>query len=242
MASTEIKPRGQAAAWADKLLREAHATKKSGLSPLARAQQEYVTVFEEDVRRFPSAYKASVRDNPGQWARNHIEGLDLAAVKQSTREQRAETKQTTQRTSVAHATKPQTERGARVLANLTRDGIDPAQVDEVRMLFRAGDSKRAMAIARDLGQNRAAKRGYGGPYHATKSALVDLIVIKSLNGVRRGSMTPEQFRTYMQSAFGSAKTAFLGDLVKRYNEGQSKLGYEDRAHWETTTTPKKRRQ
>ena len=56
------------------------------------------------------------------------------------------------------------QRGDRVLADLTRWGIDSELVDEVRQAFRAGDHRKAMALARDLGWNRAAKRGRGGPY------------------------------------------------------------------------------
>lgn len=56
------------------------------------------------------------------------------------------------------------QRGDRVLADLTRWGIDNALVDEVRQAFRAGDHRKAMAIAHDLGWNRASKRGRSGPY------------------------------------------------------------------------------
>ena len=62
-----------------------------------------------------------------------------------------------------------TPQGARVIADLERWGIDRAQIDEVRAAFRRGDHRRAMALARDLGWNRAAKRDRGGPYHATMS-------------------------------------------------------------------------
>lgn len=57
-----------------------------------------------------------------------------------------------------------TQRGDRVLADLTRWGIDSALVDEVRQAFRSGDHRKAVARAHDLGWNRASKRGRGGPY------------------------------------------------------------------------------
>ena len=50
-------------------------------------------------------------------------------------------------------------KGARVVADLARWGVDRPLVDEVRQAFRVGDHRRAMALARDLGWNRAAKRG-----------------------------------------------------------------------------------
>lgn len=62
--------------------------------------------------------------------------------------------------STAHATiATHSERGDRVLADLARWGIDREQLDEVRRAFRAGDNRRAMGLARDLGWNRASKRG-----------------------------------------------------------------------------------
>jgi hypothetical protein len=59
----------------------------------------------------------------------------------------------------ALSTGPHAQRGDRVLADLTSWGIDREQIDEVRAAFRAGDHRRAMALARDLGWNRASKRG-----------------------------------------------------------------------------------
>lgn len=70
-----------------------HATKKSPTG-LAAAQRAYISAVEDDVRSYPSAYKAHVRDNPGAWAMQHIEGLDEDDVRRLTREQRAETKLT----------------------------------------------------------------------------------------------------------------------------------------------------
>ena len=61
--------------------------------------------------------------------------------------------------SIAHS-----QGGDRVLADLTRWGIDKELVDEVRQAFRAGNHRKAMALARDLGWNRAAKRGRAGFY------------------------------------------------------------------------------
>jgi len=61
---------------------------------LTSAQRAYIAAVEEDVRRYPSAYKADVRSNPTQWAMRHIEGLDEADVRRMAREQRAETKLT----------------------------------------------------------------------------------------------------------------------------------------------------
>jgi hypothetical protein len=51
------------------------------------------------------------------------------------------------------------DRGDRVLADLASWGIDRKQLDEVRAAFRAGDQRLAMGLARDLGWNRASKRG-----------------------------------------------------------------------------------
>jgi hypothetical protein len=56
------------------------------------------------------------------------------------------------------------QRGDRVIADLTRWGVDSEQIGEVRQAFRSGNHRKAMAIARDLGWNRAAKRGRGGSY------------------------------------------------------------------------------
>lgn len=64
------------------------------LNPVQRA---YVAAVEEDVQRYPSAYKAYVRADPAKWAIRHIEGLDDAEVREMTREQRAETKHTARR-------------------------------------------------------------------------------------------------------------------------------------------------
>jgi hypothetical protein len=49
--------------------------------------------------------------------------------------------------------------GARVLADLERWGVDRQLVNEVRAAFNAGDHRRAMALAKDLGWNRTSKRG-----------------------------------------------------------------------------------
>jgi hypothetical protein len=56
------------------------------------------------------------------------------------------------------------QRGDRVLADLTRWGIDREQLDEVRQAFRSGNHRKAIAIARDLGWNRSSKRGRSGVY------------------------------------------------------------------------------
>ena len=61
---------------------------------LTPAQRAYVSAVEEDVRRYPDAYKAYVRADPAKWAMQHIEGFDDAEVRRLTREQRAETKRT----------------------------------------------------------------------------------------------------------------------------------------------------
>jgi hypothetical protein len=55
-----------------------------------------------------------------------------------------------------------------------------------------------------------------------------LVVIESPDGARRGSLTPDEFR----SAFGCPKTLFLDDCVKRFNASQASQGYEDRARVE----------
>ena len=62
---------------------------------------------------------------------------------------------------IAAALVPHSAKGDRVLADLKSWGIDREQIDEVREAFRAGDHRRAMALARDLGWNRASKRGRG---------------------------------------------------------------------------------
>jgi len=58
-----------------------------------------------------------------------------------------------------------------------------------------------------------------------------LVVIESADGTRRGSLTPEEFR----SAFGCPKTSFLGDCIESYNARQSREGAEDRARLEMRT-------
>ena len=65
---------------------------------------------------------------------------------------------------IAEALIPHSQRGDRVLADLASWGIDRDQIAEVREAFRSGDHRRAMEIARDLGWNRASKRGRGGLY------------------------------------------------------------------------------
>ena len=54
---------------------------------------------------------------------------------------------------------PASAKGDRVLADLKSWGIDREQLAEVREAFHTGDHRRAMALARDLGWNRASKRG-----------------------------------------------------------------------------------
>lgn len=51
------------------------------------------------------------------------------------------------------------DRGSRVIADLKAWGVDRQLVDEVRDAFARGDHRQAMALARDLGWNRASKRG-----------------------------------------------------------------------------------
>lgn len=60
---------------------------------------------------------------------------------------------------VREALAPHAASGDRVVSGLANWGIDRGQVDEVRALFRAGDHRRAVGLARDLGWNRASKRG-----------------------------------------------------------------------------------
>jgi len=55
--------------------------------------------------------------------------------------------------------KARSERGSRVVADLERWGVDRELVAEVGAAFAAGNHHRAMALARDLGWNRASKRG-----------------------------------------------------------------------------------
>ncbi len=54
--------------------------------------------------------------------------------------------------------------GGRVITDLEKWGVDRALIDEVRHAFRAGETSRAYDLARDLGWNRASKRGRGGQY------------------------------------------------------------------------------
>ena len=54
---------------------------------------------------------------------------------------------------------PHSARGDRVLADLAKWGIDRELISEVRDAFRSGNHRHAMALARDLGWNRASKRG-----------------------------------------------------------------------------------
>lgn len=54
---------------------------------------------------------------------------------------------------------PHSAKGDRVLTDLKSWGIDRAQLAEVREAFRTGAHGRAMELARDLGWNRASKRG-----------------------------------------------------------------------------------
>lgn len=54
---------------------------------------------------------------------------------------------------------PHSAKGDRVLADLASWGIDREQIAEVRKAFHDGDHRRAMALAKDLGWNRTAKRG-----------------------------------------------------------------------------------
>ena len=64
-----------------------------------------------------------------------------------------------------------------------------------------------------------------------------LVVIESAGGTRRGSLTPDEFR----SAAGCSKTAFLADCIERYNASQARQGHEDRARLEMRTQPPRRR-
>jgi hypothetical protein len=87
--------------------KRSHATKKSpaqlqreidevlakgGSTDLSPAQRAYVALFEQDVRSQPEAYKASVRADPAGYARQLVEGLDDADVRQFTRDLRSEMK------------------------------------------------------------------------------------------------------------------------------------------------------
>lgn len=70
------------------------AREQRGGVTLTPAQRAYVQAFEEDVRRYPNAYKTSIRTNPSEWAMRHIQGLNDVEVRWMAREQRAETKLT----------------------------------------------------------------------------------------------------------------------------------------------------
>lgn len=82
----------------------------SGLTP---AQRAYVTLFEQDVRMHPTAYKEMVRADPAAYALQVIGGLDDDDVRQFTRDLRAEMRQvarhaghsTKRRSYVDHSTK-----------------------------------------------------------------------------------------------------------------------------------------
>lgn len=60
------------------------------------AQQEWIRAFEEDVKRFPDAYKAHIRNNPAAEALKIIDGLDDRDIRRMTRAQRAETRKLSQ--------------------------------------------------------------------------------------------------------------------------------------------------
>ena len=64
-----------------------------------------------------------------------------------------------------------------------------------------------------------------------------LVVIEDARGTRRGSLTPEEFRT----AAGCSRTAFLGDCVESYNARQKREGAEDRARLEMRMEPSRGR-
>jgi hypothetical protein len=60
-----------------------------------------------------------------------------------------------------------------------------------------------------------------------------LVVIRSANGQRHGSMTPAQFRSAMGRTRGDASGAtFLGDIIEDYNARQAREGAGDRAFLE----------
>lgn len=63
------------------------------------------------------------------------------------------------------------------------------------------------------------------------------VVVESADGSRRGSFSPEEFRT----AAACPKTMFLADCIERYNASQERQGYEDRARLEMRTTPSRRK-
>lgn len=58
-----------------------------------------------------------------------------------------------------------------------------------------------------------------------------LVIIESADGTRRGSLTPDEFR----SGMGCPKTHFLADCITDWNAKQLRLGHEDRARLEMRT-------
>lgn len=93
---------------------------------------------------------------------------------------------------IAETLVPHSAKGDRVLANLKSWGVDADLIAEVREAFRAGDHHRAMALARDLGWNRTAKRGRSGRSHAT---------IKTF-AAPKPAMTVRQINAIAQAADG----------------------------------------
>lgn len=63
-----------------------------------------------------------------------------------------------------------------------------------------------------------------------------LVVIESADGTRRGSLTPNEFRTGM----GCPKAHFLADCIESWNAKQAREGSEDRARLEMRTKPVRR--
>ena len=112
------------------------------------------------VRATPEYRAAKARFDKAFARQRDFNGVFVKRFAKELREERAE-RDRKRRSGPArsHATIAKAEKGDRVLADLTRWGIDCEQVDEVCRAFRSGDHRRAMTLARDLGWNRASKRG-----------------------------------------------------------------------------------
>ena len=148
----------------DREIAEVLRTKEPGLTA---AQRAYVELFEQDVRNHPAAYKASVQADPAAYARQLIEDLDDADVRQFTRDLRQEMRQVSR---IAHSTKAA---GAEYAEQRDRQiaphlGTTRAQiVRAINAIVRAADGRNVYLIRNRLGSDevrrvtRARTKGRG---------------------------------------------------------------------------------
>ena len=111
------------------------------------------------VKATPEYRAANARFQKAFARQRDFNGVFVKRFAKELRAERAERDRRRTGAARSHATIVKGEKGDRVLADLTSWGVDRQQVDEVRQAFRVGDHRRAMALARDLGWNRASKRG-----------------------------------------------------------------------------------